>query len=120
MKEKTKLIKNKAGVSAVIGVILMVAITVAIACTVYVYIAGMDFESDEDIIKSKIEVSQNYTIMDITFKDIWHVRHIDRVEIIIMDFDNASIVTIKGFLYNTNTNQLSYDNNSNLIKLKET
>lgn len=32
--------KNKNGVSAVIGVILMVAITVAIAATVYVYVAG--------------------------------------------------------------------------------
>lgn len=33
--------KNKAGVSAVIGVILMVAITVAIAGVVYVYIQSM-------------------------------------------------------------------------------
>ena len=32
---------NKSGVSAVIGVILMVAITVAIAATVYVYFGGM-------------------------------------------------------------------------------
>jgi len=116
-KKQTTIIKNKVGVSAVIGVILMVAIVIAIASTVYVYIS--DFESNEDIIKSKIEVSQNYTVMDITFKDVWHVRYIDRVEIIIMDFDNASIITVKGFLYNYNTNQLSYDNNSELIKLKE-
>ncbi|MBN2600142.1 MAG: type IV pilin N-terminal domain-containing protein [Candidatus Thermoplasmatota archaeon] len=34
-------IKNKHAVSAVIGVILMVAITVAIAATVYVYVSGM-------------------------------------------------------------------------------
>jgi flagellin-like protein len=32
---------NEEGVSAVIGVILMVAITVAIAATVYVYVSGM-------------------------------------------------------------------------------
>jgi len=35
-----KKLDNK-GVSAIIGVILMVAITVAIAATVYVYVAGM-------------------------------------------------------------------------------
>ena len=33
--------KNEEAVSAVIGVILMVAITVAIAATVYVYVSGM-------------------------------------------------------------------------------
>ena len=37
-----KIIKeNESAVSAVIGVILMVAITVAIAATVYVYVSGM-------------------------------------------------------------------------------
>lgn len=36
-----KKINNKKGVSAIIGVILMVAITVVIAGTVYVYISGM-------------------------------------------------------------------------------
>ena len=36
------MIKNNNGVSAVIGVILMVAITVAIACTVYVYVDSMN------------------------------------------------------------------------------
>ena len=37
---------NNKGVSAVIGVILMIAITVAIASTVYVYVSGM-IEYDE-------------------------------------------------------------------------
>lgn len=42
MKETKKLlIEKKHAVSAVIGVILMVAITVAIAATVYVYVSGM-------------------------------------------------------------------------------
>ncbi len=40
-KNKTFERKNKHAVSAVIGVILMVAITVAIAATVYVYVSGM-------------------------------------------------------------------------------
>ena len=41
MKANKKFIEKEAGVSAVIGVILMVAITVAIAATVYVYVSGM-------------------------------------------------------------------------------
>ena len=41
MKANRKFIKGEKAVSAVIGVILMVAITVAIAATVYVYVSGM-------------------------------------------------------------------------------
>ena len=41
MKANRKFIKEEKAVSAVIGVILMVAITVAIAATVYVYVSGM-------------------------------------------------------------------------------
>ena len=41
MKANRKFIEGNEAVSAVIGVILMVAITVAIAATVYVYVSGM-------------------------------------------------------------------------------
>jgi len=41
MKANRKFVEDKEAVSAVIGVILMVAITVAIAATVYVYVSGM-------------------------------------------------------------------------------
>jgi len=41
MKANRKFVKGEEAVSAVIGVILMVAITVAIAATVYVYVSGM-------------------------------------------------------------------------------
>ena len=41
MKANRKFINGEDAVSAVIGVILMVAITVAIAATVYVYVSGM-------------------------------------------------------------------------------
>jgi flagellin-like protein len=41
MKANRKFVNEEEGVSAVIGVILMVAITVAIAATVYVYVSGM-------------------------------------------------------------------------------
>ena len=41
MKANKKYIEDEDAVSAVIGVILMVAITVAIAATVYVYVSGL-------------------------------------------------------------------------------
>ena len=41
MKANRKFVEEREAVSAVIGVILMVAITVAIAGTVYVYVSGM-------------------------------------------------------------------------------
>lgn len=41
MKANRKFVNEEEAVSAVIGVILMVAITVAIAATVYVYVSGM-------------------------------------------------------------------------------
>lgn len=41
--------RKDAGVSAVIGVILMVAITVAIAATVYVYVSGMLEPEDTEL-----------------------------------------------------------------------
>ncbi len=41
MKANRKFVEEDSGVSAVIGVILMLAITVAIAATVYVYVGGM-------------------------------------------------------------------------------
>jgi flagellin-like protein len=41
---------NKKAVSAVIGVILMVAITVAIAATVYVYVESLRSHSEEEIV----------------------------------------------------------------------
>lgn len=41
MKANRKFVKHEQAVSAVIGVILMVAITVAVAATVYVYTSGI-------------------------------------------------------------------------------
>lgn len=41
MKANRKFVEGREAVSAVIGVILMVAITVAIAAAVYVYVSGM-------------------------------------------------------------------------------
>jgi len=47
MKANRKFKEDGEAVSAVIGVILMVAITVAIAATVYVYVSGMLTESSD-------------------------------------------------------------------------
>ena len=47
MKANKKFVEGEEAVSAVIGVILMVAITVAIAATVYVYVSGMIGTSPE-------------------------------------------------------------------------
>ena len=47
MKANKKFVEEKEAVSAVIGVILMVAITVAIAATVYVYVTGLTSSPSE-------------------------------------------------------------------------
>ena len=48
MKANKKFIEEDEAVSAVIGVILMVAITVAIAATVYVYVSGLASSPESD------------------------------------------------------------------------
>jgi len=45
---------NKLGISAVFGVILMVAMVIAIASTVYVYITGMIYPNNEDCFSGQI------------------------------------------------------------------
>lgn len=68
---------DKAGVSAVIGVILMVAITVAIAATVYVYVSGMIGDDSEPrlyIEGTVMSVEEsgmygNFTVYNITLDD---------------------------------------------------
>lgn len=68
--------KKKAGVSAVIGVILMVAITVAIAATVYVYVSGMLDETEDieltvegtvtSVVNAGLDTTWNTTVYNIT------------------------------------------------------
>ncbi len=66
MKANRKFIEDGEAVSAVIGVILMVAITVAIAATVYVYVSGMISAEDESKIISAIKSSTDDLI--VTYK----------------------------------------------------
>lgn len=54
---------NKKGISAVIGVLLMVAITVASACTVYVYVSGI-LDTVNEPIKINGTISDKFIIGD--------------------------------------------------------
>ena len=64
MKANRKFIEGERAVSAVIGVILMVAITVAIAATVYVYVSGMIGTSPESA--PSIQFIKNADLMTLT------------------------------------------------------
>lgn len=112
---KKQELKNKAGASSVIGVIVMVAITCAIVYTTFIYISG--FEYNEDIIKSKIDIDENYTFIDMTFD--YSVNDFYFVEIKLLDENNISTITVTGFLYNKSTEELLYNDSSDIIKLKE-
>ena len=56
MKANRKYIEGEEAVSAVIGVILMVAITVAIAATVYVYVSGLATSPTSDAENASVAV----------------------------------------------------------------
>jgi len=76
-----KLIKNKAGVSAVIGVILMIAITVALAVTVYVYVSGLNPDSEADYVYKTGILQGYYTVNSvdpvIIGNEVLEVRSVD-------------------------------------------
>lgn len=56
-RSKIKSIKQKAGVSAVIGVVLMIVITVVIAETVYVYVIVVVNEQNDSIVNNTFSVT---------------------------------------------------------------
>jgi len=61
MKQIKKLINKKAGASAIIGVILMVAMSVAIAATVFIYVNDLHFDYKETETVYKTGVLQGYS-----------------------------------------------------------
>ena len=74
MKANRKFVEGDGGVSAVIGVILMVAITVAIAATVYVYVSGMiggTTERTPTIIFNKDESANTLTVTSTDARISW-------------------------------------------------
>ena len=68
MKANRKFINGEEAVSAVIGVILMVAITVAIAATVYVYVSGMVTPTETGKVISAIQTNLNTTDNNVMYK----------------------------------------------------
>ena len=66
--------KNNKGVSAVIGVILMVAITIAIACTVYIYVDNVMHDGRHNIYNESI--IQNKYVID----DAWKIKYYFELE----------------------------------------
>ena len=76
---------NKKGVSVVIGVILMIAITVAISSTVYVYVSGM-IQHDSEILEEG----------NITYK--WKGNYLSQV-IYYFELDNIKDVEVEKEIY---------------------
>jgi len=68
MKANRKFVEGEEAVSAVIGVILMVAITVAIAATVYVYVSGMVTPEDTGKTMQALQTSVDTTAHNVTYK----------------------------------------------------
>lgn len=108
---------NNKAVSEVIGVILMVAITVAIAATVYVYVSNT-FQSDDTIVINQIDIAENYVVA-VIYYDLVDDTNFYIVEIMLVDTSTQNFTTIDGFLFDWETNILYYDGNSPLISLKE-
>jgi flagellin-like protein len=73
MKSNRKFKNEEEAVSAVIGVILMVAITVAIAATVYVYVSGMlsgGPSTAPDISFAQNDVTKKLTVSRVSLNNI--------------------------------------------------
>ena len=66
MKANKKFVEENEAVSAVIGVILMVAITVAIAATVYVYVSGLAGSPGEEKENASVTVTTDSSMIKIT------------------------------------------------------
>ena len=94
MKVNRKFVEEGRAVSAVIGVILMVAITVAIAATVYVYVSGMIGTSPESA--PSLQFVKDASQMTLT------VAQADTANIAWSDFEvvNATGVTQAITVYN--------------------
>jgi len=69
MKANKKFIEEREAVSAVIGVILMVAITVAIAATVYVYVSSMTGEQTDKTPSITFEKDNQNSLLRVTGAD---------------------------------------------------
>ncbi len=108
MKGNRKFIEEEAGVSAVIGVILMVAITVAIAATVYVYVSGM---IGGTATKSSTLSMNNFSQNDAKQERIWLVSGIEGESILDTSYD-AVLLNAQGKA-DSASNYSTYQNSTN-------
>jgi ABC-type maltose transport system permease subunit len=98
--------KNKTGVSAVLGVILMVAITVAIAATVYYYVSTIVNSSDNNtVICGKIKyipVNENwkhYGVVQIDNNSFYSLYTMNDRDYSILKFAYKSNCTVSFIIY---------------------
>lgn len=103
---------NNKGVSAVIGLILMVAITVAIACTVYVYVSDrLNNNLPNEIITGKIiyiPISDNWKTHDVlilqnlTVYRLYCISHSDYQLLKFAFNQNLTVYFETYYVYNSN------------------
>ena len=108
---------NKLGVSAIIGVILMVAMTVAIASAVFVYVSW-ELETEDNIINSydNLVLKHGYYILDHSSDYVASTNYIYFVSYKIAQVNASGEFWIYGFLYNTFNDELKYYGNSTFVK----
>ena len=118
--------KKDKGVSAVIGVILMVSITVAIAATVYVYVSNMLVDDTtiedklESIIFDKVIITNNsYKYNDIFIYEKIKYSDFYEVEFNLIIDDNNYNYLIQGIIINIDTGDIYFNDSSDLIKLRK-
>ena len=90
-----KLGNNKLGVSSVIGIILMVAITVAIAATTYIYFSGVTDEGSQTtpgvIMRAESSQDGNYAEITVISTTNHEINWDDVSGILIDNSDNSQI-----------------------------
>jgi len=111
-----KIIKNKKGVSAVIGVILMISITIAMVLTVYIYATGM-LKNDVSDSYDNLKLKDGYIITNVDYERIGATyKYFVNYEI---QHANASCncpIYLNGFLYDKTTDELFYFGNSEYVE----
>jgi len=106
MKANRKFIEKEAGVSAVIGVILMVAITVAIAATVYVYVSGMMGEPATNVPVITFQIDQSDDQIKLITSDLdisWDSLSIKSSEDVVIWINDDATITVDGYDLAANT-----------------
>ncbi len=114
--------KNNEGMSEVIGVILMVAITVAIAATVYVYVSDMletqaDVETEiELLIRDKFIFTDGYQLFSINVNEL-NDNGLYSVDLKLLNGDEP-IRQIFDLLINIETDKFYFSEDTEFLELR--